>query len=57
MFEGGVLVITHNRDFSESLCKEYVDILMSGIISDDSCGLQSVGYARWPLGGIWPQLG
>lgn len=21
-FEGGVLVITHNRDFSESLCKE-----------------------------------
>ncbi len=24
VFEGGVLVITHNRDFSESLCKEYV---------------------------------
>lgn len=23
-FQGGVLVITHNRDFSESLCKEYV---------------------------------
>ena len=23
-FEGGVLVITHNRDFSESLCTEYV---------------------------------
>ena len=22
VFEGGVLVITHNRDFSESLCKE-----------------------------------
>ena len=22
MFEGGVLVITHNRDFSESLCQE-----------------------------------
>jgi elongation factor 3 len=24
VFEGGVLVITHNRDFSESLCKEWV---------------------------------
>jgi elongation factor 3 len=24
VFEGGVLVITHNQDFSESLCKEYV---------------------------------
>lgn len=24
VFEGGVLVITHNRDFSESLCKECV---------------------------------
>ena len=23
-FQGGVLVITHNRDFSESLCKELV---------------------------------
>jgi hypothetical protein len=23
-FDGGVLVITHNRDFSESICKEYV---------------------------------
>ncbi|THH08077.1 hypothetical protein EW146_g9111 [Bondarzewia mesenterica] len=22
VFEGGVLVITHNRDFSESICKE-----------------------------------
>jgi ABC-type multidrug transport system ATPase subunit len=22
VFEGGILVITHNRDFSESLCKE-----------------------------------
>lgn len=22
VFEGGVLIITHNRDFSESLCKE-----------------------------------
>lgn len=24
VFEGGVLIITHNRDFSESLCKEWV---------------------------------
>jgi hypothetical protein len=24
VFGGGVLVITHNRDFSESLCKECV---------------------------------
>ena len=24
VFEGGVLVITHNREFSESLCQEYV---------------------------------
>ena len=23
-FEGGVLIITHNRDFSESICSEYV---------------------------------
>ena len=23
-FDGGVLVITHNRDFSESICKECV---------------------------------
>ena len=22
VFEGGVLIITHNRDFSESICKE-----------------------------------
>jgi elongation factor 3 len=26
VFEGGVLVITHNRDFSESLCKECVSL-------------------------------
>lgn len=24
VFEGGVLIITHNREFSESICKEYV---------------------------------
>ena len=27
VFEGGVLVITHNREFSESLCQEYVNFL------------------------------
>lgn len=46
-FQGGVLVITHNRDFSESLCKELVFLRYMQPVASDRL-FQSLGDARRP---------